>query len=99
MASLPRASSPPPSIKRVTSPQVPSGSTAPVVVPSARSSLTAQPPETLRDQVTTLYAENASLKEEVKRLQALESSTSNNILGNVLLTVFHNRGAANGGFA
>jgi hypothetical protein len=83
MASLPRASSPPQPTKRVTSPQVPVGYSAPAAAPPARSSLTAQPPETLRDQVTTLHSENASLKEEVKRLQALESSASNNLLGNV----------------
>ncbi|KAF8240740.1 hypothetical protein L208DRAFT_1230455 [Tricholoma matsutake] len=73
VASLSRVASPPPLITRVASPQASSGSSTHValVVPSARSSFTSPPPETLQTLVATLQPENASLMSE--RLQALES--------------------------
>ena len=74
LASLPRAASPPPPIARITLPQ---SSATSNVVPSARSSLTSPPPETLKMQITTLHPDNMSLKAE---MQALESSTSNEML-------------------
>lgn len=79
VASLSRVASPPPLITRVASPQASSGSSTHValVVPSARSSFTSPPPETLQTLVATLQPENASLMSE--RLQALESRASTTI--------------------